>query len=109
MQTNASRLQPVIETIGQFGGIEDLIVLTDESLLFQIYGNEDMDIIDLGFICTEIPQAEFDKLIANKLIKTAEWKKARHILLYFSHKSEVSTHDIFSKFIDHFRWHANYR
>ncbi len=58
-----TRIQPVLETISRFQDINNLIVITGESLLFYIYGKEDLNIIEFASISRNIPETDLDELI----------------------------------------------
>jgi hypothetical protein len=63
MDEYCSRVQPVQKTLGLLSNISNGLVITDESLLFQIYGDEDLLLIDLCGIGNEIPEACVNDLI----------------------------------------------
>lgn len=63
-----TRIQPVIETIDQFQKVENLIIITGESLLFQIYGSENLNIIDYASISSDILETDLDKLIEENYV-----------------------------------------
>ncbi len=58
-----SRISPVIRTINFSKNKGNAYILTEESLLFQIYGNENLNLIDFSLISINIPKAKLDKLI----------------------------------------------
>ncbi len=63
-----TRIQPVVETINQFQKVENLIIITGESLLFQIYGDENLNIIDYASISSDILETDLDKLIEENYV-----------------------------------------
>jgi hypothetical protein len=58
-----TRIQPVVKTISHFQEVDNLIIITGESLLFYIYGDENINIIDYASISSDINETDLDRLI----------------------------------------------
>jgi hypothetical protein len=58
------RINPIITTIEVSHQFKDPIILTSESLLFSILGNDNLNVIDLYGINADISEKELDSLIA---------------------------------------------
>ena len=56
------RIAPVLKTLEYLGNRDDILI-TSEHILFQIYGNADLKLIDFCSIDNQIPKEEVDNLI----------------------------------------------
>jgi hypothetical protein len=56
------RIAPVLKTLEYLKDIDGVLV-TSEHILFQIYGNTDLKLIDFSSIGSQIPKDEIDSLI----------------------------------------------
>ena len=53
----------MVKTISHFQEVDNLIIITGESLLFYIYGDENINIIDYASISSDINETDLDRLI----------------------------------------------
>ena len=61
------RISPVLRTL-EYLNQKDDILITSEHILFQIYGNNDLKLVDLCSINILIPEEEIDKLINSSTV-----------------------------------------